>query len=407
MDVQPLCSSLLPLRPPSPLKPPTELAFLQIGCNWLAGSTPGSSISSSIFNGRHTSPAAGLLPCPGITSASPSLLNKLSENQVASRPLAPASSSLSKQWGESSGKVSQPLTRPAGQSVYCRQHWSHSGQSLAKAGGMPNHQPGPGIPPKADNCIDWSSYMNDETTGDVSDISDMPETNLSAYTGPFSMLDGSQHRTKHAQHVQSAHKLTRSPLEANLQPLKPSRVYGQATRSLEQQQPSCHPKQSAQQQTRQALQHTQLQQEQTQMERLPSKQAHNSTTSRISMTGSGTKMFGLVPDADLLHCPAPCRGGSSKLERTNLLADKKNTLAGRKPVQKSLFGEQGQLIAESQAPAPAWASEPACLPADSTVGSLNAVEHDSSAATAGGQQCDQPESTGQEPVDFSSVFDFL
>ena len=253
--------------------------------------------------------------------------------------------------------------------------------------------------------------MNDDTVGDTSDASDMPETNLSAYTGLFSMLDGSQPRTKHAQNMQSARNLTRSPLEANLQPLIPSPVYGQATRSLEQEQDQLlhHPKQSAQQQTRQALQQTQLKQEQTQMGRLPSKQAHNGTASRASiMTGPGTKTSAsLVPDADLSHCPAPCRGVASKLEHTNLLADKEDALAGRKPVRKSLFGEQGQLVAESQLAAPARASEPACLPVDGIVGSLNSPEHNSSAATKGRQQFDQPESTCHETVDFSSVFDFL
>lgn len=250
--------------------------------------------------------------------------------------------------------------------------------------------------------------MNDDILGDASDASDMPETNPSAYTGPFSMFDHSQHGSKHAQHMQSVHKVPPSPLEANLQPLIPSPVYGQATRSLEQKQPRCYTKQSAQQQTRQALQQTKLQQEQTQMGRLPSKQAHNGTANRVSMTGSGTKKSAsLVPDAELLHCPAPCRGGASKLEHTDLLADKENALAGRKPVRKSLFGEQGQLFAESQFPAPAWACEPACLPADGIDGSLNAGERNSSAASAGGQQSNHSESKGHDTVDFSSVFDFL
>ena len=365
-------------------------------------------MSSSTFSGRHTSPAAGLLPCPGTTSTSPSLLSKLSDNQVASRPLAPASSSLSRQWGEGGGNVSQPLAQPAGQPAYRRQHGSHSGQALAKAGGCSSHQQGPSIPPKADSCIDWSSYLNDDTVGDASHASAMPETNLSAYTGLFGMLDDSQHRSQHARPVQSVHKPTRSPLDANLQPLIPSPAYGQASRPQEQQQPRCYPKQSAQQQTRRALQQTQLQQEQSQTGRLLCKQAHNGIASRVSMSGSGSKTSAsLVPDADLLHCPAPCRGDAAKLEDTDLLADKENALAGRKPVRKSLFGEQGQLSAGSQVLASAFDSEPASLPADVIVGSMNAAKRNSSAASAGGQQSDKPGSTGHATVDFSSVFDFL
>ena len=250
--------------------------------------------------------------------------------------------------------------------------------------------------------------MNNDIVGNVSDASDMPETNLSAYTGPFSMFDDSQHSAQHAKHMQSVHKLTRSPLEANLQPLIPSPVYGQATRPLEQQRPRCYPKQSAQQETKQALQQTQLQQEETQKGRLPSKQAPNGTSSRVSMTGSGIQTSAsLVPDAEVLHCPAPCRGGASKLEHKDLLADKENALAGRKPVRKSLFGEQGQLFAGSQVSAPAWGSEPACLPAGGVVASLDAAEGNSSAASAGGQQSHNDESKGHDTVDFSSVFDFL
>ena len=362
-------------------------------------------MSSSIFRGKHTSPAAGLLPCPGTTSASPSLLSKLSENQVASRPLAPPSSSLFRHWGEGGGNLSQPLAQPGSQPAYHRQHGSHLGQPLAQPRGVSSHQQGPSIPPKADNCIDWSSYMHDDTVGDASHASNMLEANLSAYTGLFSMLDDSQHRSQHAQHMQSVHKPTRSPLEANLQPLVPSPVYGQGHRPLKQQQPNCYSKQSAQQQTRQALQQKQLQQKQTQMGR-PSKQAHSGTASKVSMTGVGSKTSAsLAPD--LLCCPAPCRGDATKLEDTDLLADKENTLVGRKPVQKSLFGEQGQLSAGNQVSASALDSEPTSLPADVIVGSMDAAKRNSSAASAGEQQSDKPESTGHDTVDFSSVFDFL
>lgn len=256
--------------------------------------------------------------------------------------------------------------------------------------------------------------MSDDT---VAGASDMPEANLSAYTGPFSMLDDSQHRTKHAQHMQSMHKPARSPLEANLQPLIPSPAYGQASRPVEQQQhqlqPACHLQQPAQQQARQMQ--ARPQQQQIQHRRL-----HLGTASIDSVTGSGAKLSAdLGPAEERVSSAtapgrsprgkAPFRAGTADLECTDWTLDKENALLGRKgPVRKSLFGEQGQLLAGSQASAPAWDSEPASsVPVDDMVAGLNAVEHNG-AASAEGQQFHKPEATeGHDTVDFSSVFDFL
>ena len=267
--------------------------------------------------------------------------------------------------------------------------------------------------------------MND-TVGDASDASDMPETDLSGYTGAFSMLDDSQHRTKHAQHMHSMHKLTRSPLDANLQRLIPSPVYEQVTRPSEQQQhqkqqPPCFHQQPAQQQARQALQQPWLQQEQLQKGRLLNKQLHNGTASRVCMTGFGTKpstnstpnvdVIGndVIAQADSIQSNASCRGGN--LEHTELAADKENAqLPGRKgPVRKALFGEQGQPFTGNQSSAYAWPSEPACGPVHRIVDDCDAVESGTSAAPAEEQQSAKPagQSTGRDTVDFSSVFDFL
>lgn len=373
-------------------------------------------MSSSIFGGRQVSPAPGLLPCPGTTSSSPGLFSNLSETQVASRPLAPASSSLSRHWGEGSGNVSQPLAQPGGgQPAYRRQQLPYLAQPLAKPSGITSHQPNPSRSSIAGTCIDWSSYMSDDT---VADASDMPETTLSAYTGPFSMLDDSQHRAKHAQHVLSTHKPARSPLEASLQPLIPSPAYGQASRPLEQQhqlqQQACYPKQPAQQQASQMLPQARPQQHQHGRQ-------DNGTASRVSLTGSGAKPsvnLGSEPEpASQATAPGwsaqgtePFRAGTADLECTDLTLDKENALVGRKgPVRKSLFGEQGQLFAGSQASAPAWDSEPASnVPVDDMVAGVDVSEHKSSAASAGGQQFEKPGTTeDHDTVDFSSVFDFL
>ena len=371
-------------------------------------------MSSSIFGGRQVSPAPGLLPCPGTTSGSPGLFSKLSESQVASRPLAPASSSLSRHWGEAGGNVSQPLglAQPAGQPAYRRQQVPRLAQPLAKPSGITSHQPNPSSSSNAGTCIDWSSYMSDDTVAGAPDI---PETNPSAYTGPFSMLDDSQHKAKHAQHMHSAHKPARSPLEANLQPLIPSPVYGQASRPLAQQQhqlqqPAGYPKQPAQQQARQMLQQARPQQQQIQQRGL-----HNDTASKDSVTGSGAKLSAdsgpaedRMSNATALGRSAqgkvPVRAGTANVGYTDPTFDKENALLGR----KSLFGEQVQLLAGSQASAPAWDAEPASnTPVDDMVAGVHALVHRSSAASAGGQQ-DKPGTTeGHDTVDFSSVFDFL
>lgn len=264
-----------------------------------------------------------------------------------------------------------------------------------------------------------------DPVGDAPEVSDKRETDASLYTGPLDALDESQHTTKHAQQVHSMHKPVRSPLEANLQPLIPSPIYGQVPKPSERQQHQKQQlpgglKQLGQQQGRQAVQQPWQQEERTQKGMLPIQQLHNGTASSILMTGRKVPA-NLTADADLMggwaapgmsiHSNASCRDSNraADLQQVCLIEDKENTQApGRKgPVRKALFGGQGDVFSGSQALASAWPSEPASD--DGAAGGLHAVKQYTDVGSAGTQQPAEsaPPSRGHDTVDFASVFDFL
>lgn len=382
--------------------------------------------SSSVFGSRHTSPAAALLPRSGTTSASSSLISKLSENQVASRPLAPAASD-SRQPGRDRQALSQTLAQPlaplpqtAGQ--YGEQLQHSMAQPLAQSGELPwgtHHQPRPTTRPKADPCIDWSSYIDDSLEGDEGETTGMPAADTSAYTDPFSMLDKPVHTAGPGRSMQSMHKPVQSPMDATLQPLILSPVNGHAKRSMhQQQQQTCDHRVPAHHQRSWAMQQHWPEQMSTGKSMLPVRQPTGLASSHSTHTASKQPLGSDASTALTGHVTGPSRGsctkrsqhaGSEGICSMSLTADKENAehLGRKAPVRKALFG--GPLLNGAEGPAAALHSDPARRLVPDAVGRLDAKGHDGGAASTEDQQPAQPVMHSKEPdtVDFSSVFDFL
>ena len=322
--------------------------------------------------------------------------------------------------------MSQPLAQPLPQTAgQCGEQLRRSPkltQSLADPSELPwgTHQPRLTTRPKANPCINWSSYMDDIVEGDEAEAAGMPGADTSVCTGPFGMLDEPFHMAGSGRSMQSMHKPMQSPMDATLQPLIPSPIGGHANLSMtqqQQQQQTCDHKVPAHHQRFQAMQQHWPEQGSTQKTMLPIRQpaglasslsSHTTGTEPSDSNAMNSKLNVTAPSKHVDQTVSEHNGGEGVYSMSQT-ADKENVqqLGCKAPVRKALFG--GPLLHEAEGPAAAWHSQPAAQFVPDTMGNLDAKRRDGGIASTEDQQPAQPVVQSKEPdtVDFSSVFDFL
>lgn len=387
--------------------------------------------NSSIFGGgRLPSPAPGILCRSTTTSSSPGLLSRLSENQIASKSLAPPPQNHRQpSWQGQQGQayqqpLAEPLAPPPARFAIPKAHQPSSDLSVRSVATAP---------------VDWSSYLDDSNVSGGSEPAGRPDSKAPAFESVFSMCKeawcGGEQHASHSKTVPKLHR--RSPMDAKLQPLIAGPSEEHATRLLQQQQlrgrilPDEHDSRQLQQQLpRQDVQsgaHASrlLPQQQPQGDK-PLRDAHASKPTGSFVSGAtGTKagrrllVQPVLAATDLTECTLepstfmPSRtlheGAASSRMTTDPNLDKENAQqAGhRAPVRKVLFAghsnSEGQVSARaiSLPPAPSYTANGADKPG------LSMPSADSQAAVAVRPAETPVHNACHASLDFSSVFDFL
>ncbi|DBB06327.1 TPA: Sec63 [Trebouxia sp. C0004] len=398
----------------------------------LPGTTPGSNVSSSsIFGGgRLPSPAPGILCRSTTTSSGPGLLNRLSQNQIASRSLAaPTQNYRQPSWQGQQAQgyqqpLAEPLAQPSARSAIPKAHQPESDSSVRSVATAP---------------VDWSSYLDDGNVSGSSEPAGRPDSKAPAFESVFSMReqpwrDGEQ-PANHSMTVPRLHR--KSPMDAKLQPLIAGPSGEHATRLLQQQQlrgripPDEHDSKQLQQQLPRQDVYSDvhasrpLPQQQAQGDKpLRDAQASKPTGRFVSAGTTRTKagrrlLVQPVPSAtDLTECSLePSRfmpsstlrqGGTSNRMTTDPSLDKENAQqAGhRAPVRKVLFAGHSNCDRQVSARAISLPPTPSHCANGADKPGLRMPSADSQAAVAV-----KPETPVHNActasVDFSSVFDFL